>query len=166
MWISVGTPRHPLLLPPETKTLYLGVIGSSNNFEMQTFQHRLNMGRANKHRLLKILHASGLSLKYRVRLYEACIRSSLMYGLHAVGLTQPVLHKLDQADSRFLRAVAKSPSHLTHESTSALRKRLRIKSPLEAAIVKGRAAKCMEVAGRDFFARQLVVLQQSLNSGG
>ena len=161
-WISVGVPHSPLLLPHAQK-LYLGIVAPYHSFEMQTFQHRLQAARANKHRLVKVLHASGLSLKYRVRLYSACIRSSLTYSLHAVGYTHAVLHKLDQADARFLRAVAKSPSHLTHESTVALHKRLHIASPLEAAIklVKGRATKCAEPVSRAYFERQREFLQQA-----
>ena len=55
-----------------------------------------------------------------------------MYGLHAVGLTEPVLHKLESVDARHLRSVARSPVHLTHESNTALRKRLKVASPMQA----------------------------------
>ena len=82
-WISVGTPHQPLLIPREDRMVYLGIIASYQNFELQTYRHRLHVARGNRQRLLKTLHAAGLSLKCRVRLYEACVRSSLTYGLHA-----------------------------------------------------------------------------------
>ena len=55
-----------------------------------------------------------------------------MYGLHAVGLTESVLRKLESVDARHLRSVARSPVHLTHESNTALRKRLKVASPMQA----------------------------------
>ena len=156
-WISVGTPHQPLLIPREDRMVYLGIIASYQNFELQTYRHRLHVARGNRQRLLKTLHAAGLSLKYRVRLYEACVRSSLTYGLHAIGYTAEVCQRLEQADARFLRAVARSPSHLTRESNVALRKRLCIASLTAAAVklLKGRAAKCADQCSVAFFERQL-----------
>ena len=54
----------------------------------------------------------------------SCVRSSLIFGLHATGLTDAVLRKLSATDSRHLRAIARSPAHITHESTAELRRRL------------------------------------------
>ena len=73
---------------------------------------------------VRTLHSRILSLKYRVRLYVACVRSSMLFGQHAVGLTAAVCYKLETADARALRAIAKSPSFITHEATSKLRARL------------------------------------------
>ena len=156
-WISVGMPHQPLLIPREDKMLYLGIIASYQNFELQTYRHRLQVARGNRQRLIQTLHAAGLSLKYRVRLYAACVRSSLTYGLHAIGYTAEVCQRLEQADARFLRAVARSPSHLTHESSVALRKRLCIASPSDAAVklLQGRVTRCADQRSTAFFQKQL-----------
>ncbi|CAE6965102.1 Kcnh5 [Symbiodinium sp. CCMP2456] len=86
----------------------------------------------NRHRLLKFLHGKMLSLQERVRLYNACVRSALLYGLHVVGLTGASARTLDSSDMRSLRAIAKSPAHLSRESNTALRRRLHIDSAVEA----------------------------------
>ena len=61
----------------------------------------------------------------------------------------PVLRKLDQFDSRVLRAIAKSPAHLLKESTVQLRHRLNTEAPqtvlftmLERRCVKAQSAEC------------------------
>ena len=98
--------------------------------------------------LVRILHYRQLALRRRVSLYLSCVRSSLIFGLHATGLTPATLRKLDALDSRHLRAIANSPSHLTHESTLDLRLRLRVQSPEEAivALLRRRIACCQEEA--------------------
>ena len=128
---------------------YLGTIVSYHGFELQTCQHRVQAALSNKHRLARILQHRQLTLGQRTRLYIACIRSCLLYGQHAIGLTMPVLRKLDQFDSRVLRAIAKSPAHLLKESTVQLRHRLNTDAPqtvlftmLERRCVKVQSAEC------------------------
>ena len=48
--------------------------------------------------------------KYRVRLYVSCVRSTMLFGQRALGLTKAVLYKLEQADARALRAISCSSS--------------------------------------------------------
>ena len=109
--------------------VYLGVVVSYGPFERQSCAYRIKAATGNKHRLAKILHCKRLSLNQRVRLYVACVRSSLLYGQHAVGVTAEVMRKLEQFDSRALRAIARAPAHLTKESTVHLRERLKVDSP-------------------------------------
>ena len=127
--LSVGTPSAPPLIPKVTSFVYLGIVASYQTFELQTARHRVQCAMANKQRLAKVLHAQVLSLGYRVRLYVACIRSAMFYGVHATGLSEASLHRLDQADARAPRAVARSPGFLTHESTVQLLQRLHLPSP-------------------------------------
>ena len=133
--VNFGSPLSSLWIPRASHMVYLGIIASYGNYEAQTLKHRLQAGAQNRQRLAKLLHSNVLSLRYRVRLYQACIRSTIVYGLHAVGMTDSVLQKLDSWDARALRALAKSPSHLTHESNVNLRSRLDILSP-EAFLIR------------------------------
>ena len=64
-----------------------------------------------------------------MRVYNACVRSSLLCPNNSV------LRKLDQFDARALRAIALAPSHITRESTSALRARLGIASLLTTPLL-------------------------------
>ena len=130
--LNFGIPGDPLCIPMVDSFVYLGVVVSYRQFEQQTLQHRIQAASANRARLNKVLHSKQLAVRRRVCLYVSCVRSSLMYGLHAVGLTESVLRKLESVDARHLRSVARSPVHLTHESNTALRKRLKVASPMQA----------------------------------
>ena len=132
--INFGVPGRPILIPRVAKFGYLGVQVSYGSFEMQTFLSRQQAASSNRARLAKLLHSKQLSIRRRVSLYMSCVRSSLIFGLHATGLTDAVLRKLSATDSRHLRAIARSPAHITHESTAELRRRLRVVSP-EMALV-------------------------------
>ena len=106
--ISLGLPHAPFSLPRVHSLTYLGVEASLAGYEMQTCRLRLKMCMAIKHRLVRLLHSSGLSLRHKVTLYRASIRCSMLYGLHAVGLTPSVLRRIDSADARCLQPF---PSH-------------------------------------------------------
>ena len=147
-FVNFGLPSEPLLVPSVKQFGYLGVQVSYGAFEMQTLLFRQQAASANRARLVRILHHRQLALRRRVSLYLSCVRSSLIFGLHATGLTAATLRKLDASHSRHLRAIAKSPSHITKKSTTALRLRLRVQSPEEAivALLRRRIACCQEAA--------------------
>ena len=129
--IRFGSPASPLDIPRVVSATYLGVEVSLDNHVQRTCRLRLQMAAGIRQRLLKVLHTAGLGLRTRVLLYTSCVRSSMLYGQHAVGFTPSMLRLLDQRDSRYLRAHSRSPAHITHESTEALRRRLRVRSPAE-----------------------------------
>ena len=164
--LSVGTPAEPLLIPRVTSFVYFGIVASYQNFELQTARHRIHCAQANKQRLAKVLHSQTISLGYRVRLCVACVRSAMFYGVHATGLTDASLHRLEQADSRAMRAVAKSPSFLTRESTASLYQRLRQPTPVSALLqlVKGRIGKSTNADSLTFFREQEQWLQQRMQN--
>ena len=117
--VDLGSPHTPLRIPRVRHMVYLGIVASYGSFEQQSCLHRVTAATANRHRLARVLSCRSLSLKQRVRVYNACVRSSLLYAQHAVGLNNSVLRKLDLFDARALRATARAPSHITHESASA-----------------------------------------------
>ena len=89
------------------------------------------------------------------------MRSSLLFGLHATGLTQAILRKLEAVDARFVRAIARDPVHLTRTSNVALYQRLRVK-PIALVLeklLKGRAKKSRDAAAVAAFQAQLHHLQ-------
>ena len=112
--IEVGTPHQPIRIPKVRTMLYLGIVASYTKFEYQTC------------RLAKVLHNRQLTMQQRLRMYVSCVRSSLLYGAHATGISPAVARKHEQFDSRAIRATA----HLTKESTAQLRARLQLDSPL------------------------------------
>ncbi|CAE7281246.1 unnamed protein product [Symbiodinium sp. CCMP2592] len=160
--LNVGLPHAPLQIPIVPHMKYLGIIASYSNFELQTCYHRQQAALGNRHRLARVLQHRQLTLQQRVRLYVACVRSSLLYGQHATGFTSSVLRRHDQFDARVLRAIAHAPAHLYKESTADLRIRLKVESPstVLAQTLEGRIRKTADAESVQWFSR----LQQDLIS--
>ncbi|CAE7742391.1 unnamed protein product [Symbiodinium sp. CCMP2592] len=159
--IDLGTPAARLIIPKVHRFTYLGVEAWFGNFEMQTCHSRLRASAKVRHRILKVLHSSNLRLRHRTMLYQACVRSSMLFGQHAVGVTHAVLRKLESSDARNLRALAKSPAHLWHEPTADLRARLHLRSVTEVLdrLLLGRCRKCTYAASITWFTKQQTVLR-------
>ena len=97
--LKLGTPAHPICIPRSDSLIYLGVKISYRRFELQTCKHRLKAARNVRQRLIKVLHTAGLTVRTRLRLYVACTRSSMLFGLHAVGFTPAVMRLLEATDA-------------------------------------------------------------------
>ena len=130
--VQLGTPVDPLIIPVAHSFQYLGTVISFGAIELQTCRHRLQIARMQRTRLLRFLHSRQLTLPRRLTLYLACVRSTMLYGIHAVGINDRVLQTLEVADIKFLRGIARSPVHLTHESNVVLRRRLKVPGPTVA----------------------------------
>ena len=124
-YIDLGAPGNPRLVKFVQEFEYLGIIASYKDFEFRSLQHRLSAADSNYGRLKRILHCTKyISIRRRLIVYNACVRSSATYGLLAVGLTQAMLAKLSRFEIRHVRAIAKAPRHLYHEASADLLKRL------------------------------------------
>ena len=111
---------------------YLGTTISFFSFEDQTLSHRLKVGRATFLRLRAwLLRRHTYPLALRIQLWVCCVRASYLYGLQAVGLTQRGLNRLHRRFVSEIRSIARSPSHITHESTAALCARLGLPLPTD-----------------------------------
>jgi len=155
--IEVGEPHRSIRLPRVHSMQYLGIVASYSSFELQTCAHRIKAAIINKHRLTRVLHNRQLTILQRARVYVACVRSSLLYGQHATGATSAVLHKLEQFDSRALRAIARSPAHITKEKTVDVRARLRVDPPhsVLCKTLERRVQKVASADSREWFMQQL-----------
>ena len=139
--VNMGTPSEPLVIPVQDRMAYLGVVVSYQQFEMQTLQRIMKVTNLQKHRLVKVLHSTrGLSLKHRIRVYLACVRSTTMCGLHAIGVTPRGAARLSSVELRHLRAPARSPVHITRERNQLLLARLGVTSSYDylSKLLKGR----------------------------
>ena len=143
-FLYVGAAQLQLRIPIHDSMVYLGIVASYGQFETQTMQHRLQVARGSRMRLVRILHSNRhLSIKQRVEMYIACVRSSSIYGIAAVGVTPACLNRLRSFEQKHIRAIARSPVHLTKESTHSLYARLHIQEPDEALlrILRGQCSK-------------------------
>ena len=166
--IDLGTPHLPLKIPKVAKMVYLGIIASYQGVELQTCLHRQQSALVNRHRLARTLHCRQLTQQQRTRLYVSCVRSSMLYGQHAVGTTPAVLRKHDQFDARVLRAIARAPSHLTHESTASLRQRLQVDSPHQVLkrTLERRVQKSQDPRSATWFKARLDELESQCQTTG
>ena len=106
-------------------------------------------------------------MRLRVRLHIACVRSTLLYDIHAVGAPVEVLRKLDAFDARSLRSIVQSHAHMTHESTTSLRKNIGVTSPCDSilALLKSRSQRSSEDASQKRFAQlHLDILKSQASS--
>ena len=111
---------------------YLGVVLSYHSFESQTMEYRLAQAKKHHQRRRILQGKGGLSLSQRVRLWRICVQTSQMHGLDVIGVTESTLKSF--APLVHLRAIAKSPRHITRESDRALLDRLGLQS-LEQSIL-------------------------------
>ena len=163
--LQIRVPVHDSMVYLGIVASYLGIVASYHQFEMQTMIHRLQIARSSRQRLIKILHSSRrLSIKQRVEMYMACVRSSAIYGVAVVGLTSASLNLLRTFEQKHIRAIARSPVHISRESTHSLYDRLGICEPDEAIlkIFEGQCPKLRQngVEPEDWRTQAVHVLQE------
>ena len=83
------------------------------------------------HRLHTLLKHSAVPIQRRVQLWSMCVWSITRYGLSSVGLDDVCTQQLVQHVYRQLRMVARSPAHISHETSAALLHRLGLQHPVD-----------------------------------
>ncbi|CAE7675397.1 unnamed protein product [Symbiodinium sp. CCMP2592] len=122
--IIVPTPTGSLLLPVKREHLYLGMKIGYHNSERSSVSYRIEQSWHSFNRIRRVLTSGSLPLPVRLRLWKACVRTVLFYGLSTLLLDEVCVHKLRSHCFRQLRILARSPAHVTHESNDQLLSRL------------------------------------------
>ena len=132
-WIRIPRKHGPDTYTPLVNNhTYLGAKIGYYAFEEQTLKYRLQIGKTAFLRLRPwLLKRHTYPLPLRVQLWLTCIRSSYLHGLQAVGLSSKGAQQLQRRFLTELRQIARSPSHITHESSTDLCARLGIALPLQ-----------------------------------
>ncbi|CAE6926470.1 unnamed protein product [Symbiodinium sp. CCMP2592] len=119
-----------LAIPLVSQFTYLGAQVSYQAFENQTLQYRLEKGTATYNRLGSVLKGRHhLTAAQRIDLWKSCVWSSISYALPACGLT-PSGHKtLETAVIKHLRAILRSPVHLTFTSNAEIAQQAGLELP-------------------------------------
>ena len=134
-WLRVRVGANVALLPVRDEHKYLGVVLSYRAFEQATVTLRLAQATGAFTRLRGILCSRAkFNLPERVRLWSACVGTTLYYGLAVTGLQAKQVKQIRAVVHRQLRAVARSPSHLSRESNAALLQRLQVLDPVQFLI--------------------------------
>ena len=123
--VRLPSVRGNMLIALKEEHKYLGAMVSYKSYEASTFQYRLQQARAQYGRLKKFLHSrQHLTLAHRVHMYRTCVWSTLSYALHMTGLGPMQVAKIRGTVATHLRAIARSPRHLTGETSESLHARL------------------------------------------
>ena len=131
MYVKVPTNRTTLHLPLVQEHKYMGIMATYYNFEDSTLNHRIASAKNTYTRLKPFLRSrKRLSLPGRLRMWWACVWSSMRYALPSVGVTGAGATTLRGLVATHMRALAVSPRHLTGETTELLFARLGVQDPV------------------------------------
>ena len=114
-------------LPLKTSHVYLGAVISYGPFEFQNAVHRRHAGQAAFSRLRPTLMSHrALPLKKRLHLWRTVVLPSTLYSLSSSGYTRKSYDLIRVMLVKQVRAIARSPRHLTEESDWHLFQRLQL----------------------------------------
>ena len=129
--VRVSTASGPVLLPIRSSHKYLGVQLSYKRMIRDTVQYRIKCANSSFARInVALKRTSKLSLRGRIRLWQAVVHSTLRYGISSTGLDRQTLSMYKALFMRQLRAICDSPVHLTRESNEALLIRVGVDCPV------------------------------------
>ena len=117
-------------IPVKTDHEYLGSIISYQRRLEKNTAHRLKAGQGRYQNLRKALNGTHhLSQQYRIRLWQACVCSSIFYSQHVVGFNSSTLRRITVELTRHLRAILRLPAHLTRITNAAIWERAGLAQP-------------------------------------
>ena len=129
--VRISTANGTVLLPIKSSHKYLGVQLSYKHMIRDTVQYRIKCANSSFARInVALKRTSKLSLRGRIRLWQAVVHSTLRYGISSTGLDKQTLGMYKALFMRQLRAICDSPVHLTRESNEALLIRMGVDCPL------------------------------------
>ena len=123
-------PNSTLHLPLVDTHTYLGVRLSYRAPEAATLKHRMKESWSAFNRLMPALRSNSLTIRQKLAIWRACVYATLMHGLDSTGLASTGPALLRKHVSKQVRRIAKSPSHITHETSSDLLLRHDISDPV------------------------------------
>ena len=134
-------------LPLQSSHVYLGAIISYGQYEQLNAQHRKHAGQAAFSRLRPTL-MSQRALRKRLHLWRAIVLPSTLYSLSASGYTRKSYDLIRVQLVRQIRAIARSPRHLTEESDEHMLKRLQLPTTYDSSdAASGARSHCRHVGG-------------------
>ena len=89
---------------------YLGATLASDGRIDSEVSRRIGLAHADFRSLSRVWSHSGLSLREKVRIFEACVISRLTYGLMTAWLPAATRRRLDGFQARCLRRIVKTPA--------------------------------------------------------
>ena len=104
-------------LPLVDSFTYLGAVVSYDHYEDRALAYRLEVGSGNFGRPARVLRGrQALTRGHKLRIWQACVYTSTVYGLDACGLTPQGAKKLTGQLMRQIRLVVRDPVYVTGKS--------------------------------------------------
>ena len=105
-------PDGSVFIPVVDSIVYLGICLSYGNFEAETARLRIEKANCNFNQLRRALRTNGaFTQEHRLRVYAACVWTSLRYGVCAVGITQHTYSAIVSTVCQHLRKVLRVFQH-------------------------------------------------------
>ena len=131
-------------LPIKPTAKYLGVVVSYRIFEPMTIQSRLKAAAINFQRLKRWLCARTIPFKSRYQMWQACIFSTLIYGIFAVGFSVHDLLLLQQRIFLMFRQMLGNHSYITGQTHLQVLQSHNLPHPLALVAHAGKQLICTQ----------------------
>ena len=129
-WLRIPRRHGHSLIQLSSSHTYLGAKLSFLIFERLTLKYRLQLGKITYTRMRRWFTGRHVLTSHdRANLWSTCVLSSYAHGLGSSGLRQEGLQLLCNKIHANIRCLARSPSHITHETNEHIRQRLHLPDP-------------------------------------
>jgi len=102
--------RNGVVVPPHDEVKYLGCMLNEKGDPQKEVNKRLSETIVTWRRLADFWKHSNCSCKTKLQVYDAVVRTKLMYGLETLQLNESIKKKLDAFQLRGLRQILKLPT--------------------------------------------------------
>ena len=106
---SYGEYTVYILAPRKNSAMYLGTLLTDSFDNRAEVMNRLGDCVATCRRMKLFWNKANTSVKWKIQVFNAIVRSKLLYGLEAIQLTQTEISKLNAFQNRSLRRILKIP---------------------------------------------------------
>ena len=101
--------KDTTLVPRKPQATYLGAILTDTNDNHAEINNRMAGSMQTANRMKLFWNKANTASKWKIQVYDAIIRSKLLYGLETIQLTQPDINRMDAFHVRGLRRILRIP---------------------------------------------------------
>ena len=129
---TIPAAAHVFTIPIAAEIQYLAIVVSvRRSTATLSVCHRLQEADKRTAQLRRSTRSRRiLAAKTRLRIWQTCVLTSALHGLHAIKLGGPDALKLSQWFHRQVRAITRLPAHITKVSNAELRQKFNLEDPI------------------------------------
>ena len=92
---------------------------------------RISKAHQRRWALASILHSRKLAKQYKLQIWRSCVQTTMLYGLHCLGLSQKLASELQVACMKHIRAIVSDQQHLTGHTHAEIRGKYHIDTTIQ-----------------------------------